>query len=231
MRLARMGERGPLWVVTDRQTAGRGRRGREWISGAGNLTASVLFAASIAPAAAARLGFAASLAVLQACREIAPDIAFTLKWPNDVLANGAKVAGILLESEAKEGLLFIVIGFGINLASAPEGMAFPAVSLAARGRTAPAHEAFAALSENWADCFDIFADGEGFPAIRKMWLEHADGIGQPVSVHAGNRTDTGIFETLDEEGRLVLRLGDGETRLIGAGDVYFGNAATVGAAS
>jgi BirA family biotin operon repressor/biotin-[acetyl-CoA-carboxylase] ligase len=231
MRLARIGERGPLWVVTDAQTAGRGRRGRPWISGEGNLTASVLFTGTMTPAVAAQLGFAASLAALQACRELAPELAFALKWPNDVLADGEKVAGILLESETKDGQLLVVIGFGINLATAPEGMAFPAASLGKRGHHVPVHAAFTRLSDGFADVFALWANGDGFSNIRQMWLEHAQGIGQPVTVHAGNRPDTGLFETLDQEGRLVLRLDDGRTRLIAAGDVYFGDAASMGATS
>ena len=100
LRLARSGERGPLWIVAREQTAGRGRRGREWISAPGNLATSLLCVAPVTPALAATLGFVASLAVHEACRTLAPGVDFALKWPNDVLADGAKVAGLLLESEA-----------------------------------------------------------------------------------------------------------------------------------
>jgi BirA family biotin operon repressor/biotin-[acetyl-CoA-carboxylase] ligase len=231
MRLARAGECGPLWIATRRQTAGRGRRGREWISGEGNLTASLLFADAIAPAVAAMLGFAASLAVLQTCRELAPGVAFTLKWPNDVLANGGKVAGLLLESEEQHGQLAVAVGFGINLANAPAGMAFPAVSLASFGHPVPAESAFARLSDCHLDFAALWDRGRGFHNIRRLWLDHAQGIGQPISIRAGSRADTGTFETLDEEGRLVLRLSDGATRAVSAGDVYFGDAASAGATS
>jgi BirA family biotin operon repressor/biotin-[acetyl-CoA-carboxylase] ligase len=226
LRLARSGEQGPVWIIAREQTAGRGRRGRDWISGDGNLAASLLFAAAVTPPIAATLGFVASLAVHQACRALTPGVDVALKWPNDVLANGGKVAGLLLESESQGLSSTMVIGFGVNLASAPEGMPFPAQSLRALGHDVTAEMAFAGLSDSWVLFADIWDNGRGFDVIRKAWLAQARGIGQSISVRTGDRVESGIFETLDGQGRLILRAADGTTHAISAGDVFFGEAAS-----
>ncbi len=127
--------------------------------------------------------------------------------------------------------LAIVVGFGVNLASAPEGMPFPAQSLRGAGQSVSAEAVFSALTDAWLDYVGLWNEGRGFDVIRNAWLAQAGGIGQAISVRTGDRVESGIFETLDEEGRLVLRLDDGGTRLIAAGDVYFGNAAGMGASS
>jgi BirA family biotin operon repressor/biotin-[acetyl-CoA-carboxylase] ligase len=225
LRLARAGEVGPLWIVAREQTSGRGRRGREWVSGAGNLAASLLFSAPVMPPVAATIGFVASLAVSAACRALAPGVDLSLKWPNDVLVNGGKIAGLLMESEAKGHALAIVVGFGVNVASAPQGMAFPAKSLHGLGHLLRADEVFAELTDAWVALADLWDDGRGFDAVRKDWLAQAGGIGQAVSVRMADRVETGIFETLDEQGRLILRRQDGTARVFSAGDVYFGDAA------
>jgi BirA family biotin operon repressor/biotin-[acetyl-CoA-carboxylase] ligase len=229
LRLARSGERGPLWIVTREQTAGRGRRGREWISAPGNLATSLLFTEAVTPAVAATLGFAASLAVCETCTKLAPGIAFDVKWPNDVLANEMKVAGILLESEMQSETLAVVAGFGINLADAPDGMTFPATSLRRLGVNVSAEVAFAGMSDSYAEMLEIWQRGQGFTEIRRRWLERAKGVGEAVSIRVGDRSEDGIFETLDEQGRLMLRKADGSLRTISAGDVHFGQAASAGA--
>jgi BirA family biotin operon repressor/biotin-[acetyl-CoA-carboxylase] ligase len=231
LRLARAGERGPLWIVALDQSAGRGRRGREWVSGDGNLAVSLLLTLAVTPAIAATLGFVASLAVAQMCRTLAPQADVALKWPNDVLLNDGKVAGLLLESEAQPAGLAIVVGIGVNLVVAPQGMAFPAVALSGmRGDPVSVAEALPVLTERWIDCMAIWDGGRGFGDIRRLWLAQARGIGQSVSVKAGNRVISGVFETLDEQGRLIVRGADG-VQAIGAGDVYFGDAASVGVSS
>lgn len=229
LRLARTGERGPLWIVTRDQTAGRGRRGRDWISAPGNLTTSLLFTEAVTPAVAATLGFAASLAVCETCERLASRIAFAVKWPNDILADGAKIAGILLESEMQNGALAVVAGFGINLASAPDGMTFPATSLGRLGANVSVEHAFAGLTDCCVEMLQIWLCGQGFGEIRRRWLERATGIGQAVSIRIGDRSEEGIFETLDEQGRLMLRKADGSLCTISAGDVHFGPAASAGA--
>ena len=225
LRLARAGETGPLWIVAREQTAGRGRRGREWVSATGNLTASLVFTAAVTPAVAATLGFVASLAVLETCRVLAPDADLSVKWPIDVLADGGKIAGLLLESEPYRHGLAIVIGFGVNVASAPEGMAFPVSSLRGLGHRVTVDEVYSRLTDAWVAGADLWDHGLGFNAVRNDWLAQAAGIGQAISVRMGDRVDSGIFETLDEQGRLILRKKDGMIRVVSAGDVYFGNAA------
>jgi BirA family biotin operon repressor/biotin-[acetyl-CoA-carboxylase] ligase len=231
LRLARAGEQGPLWIVVREQTSGRGRRGREWISAAGDLATSLLFTAPVTPAVAATLGFVASLAVHEACHAFAPGVDLALKWPNDVLTEGGKLAGLLLESETQGYSLTMVVGFGVNLASTPEGMPFPAQSLRALGHDVTAEAAFAALTDSWVALAAVWDFGRGFAAIREAWLAQARGIGQSISVRTGERVETGIFEALDEEGRLVLRKPDGLIRVVSAGEVYFGDAAGSGASS
>jgi BirA family biotin operon repressor/biotin-[acetyl-CoA-carboxylase] ligase len=231
LRLARSGEQGPLWIVARDQTAGRGRRGREWISAPGNLAASLLFVVSATPAMAATLGFVGSLAALDACSALAPEVVFSLKWPNDVLADRGKIAGLLLESEVQGPALAIVIGFGVNLAAAPEGLPFPAQSLRALGQAVAPEQAFARLTDAWVSRILLWNGGRRFDEIRAAWLARAAGIGQAISVRTGDRVESGIFETLDEQGRLILRKSDGTMRAISAGDVYFGDAAGGGASS
>jgi BirA family biotin operon repressor/biotin-[acetyl-CoA-carboxylase] ligase len=228
MERARTGERGPLWFVTTEQTAGRGRRHRPWIAPRGNLAASVLETLDISPAIAATLGFAAGLALEAALRVVsASTMTFSLKWPNDVLVEEAKLAGILLEAEAVPGgRLAVVVGMGTNVVAAPEGTPTPATSLKALGLDVSAETLFAALSDSWAEFRDIWDQGRGFDEIRPRWLACAAGLGQPVTVHTGNATVSGIFDTIDETGCMIIRTLTGERMPISAGDVHFGRAAS-----
>jgi BirA family biotin operon repressor/biotin-[acetyl-CoA-carboxylase] ligase len=233
MSQARAGERGPMWFVTMEQTAGRGRRQRPWIAPRGNLAASVLETLDVAPATAATLGFAAGLALDAALRAEAglARIGFSLKWPNDVLAGQAKLSGILLEAEAVPGGgLAVAVGMGTNVVAAPEGTPTPATSLVALGVETTAEKLFAALSDSWAECRGIWDKGRGFGEIRRRWLALAAGLGQPVTVHTGNATVSGIFDTIDDTGCMIVRTSSGDTVPISAGDVHFGLAASVGAA-
>jgi BirA family biotin operon repressor/biotin-[acetyl-CoA-carboxylase] ligase len=234
---------GRLWVVAGQQTAGHGRRGRAWQTPSGNLAASLLLVLPVAQARTATLGFAAGLAMQEAVRAAAPEVAvrvalddaegpaarLRLKWPNDVLVDGAKVAGILLEAVARgDGLTSVVIGIGVNVAHAPEGLPYPVTSLATCGaRTAP-ERLFEALSDAWVAQERAWDGGRGFPLIRRRWLDSAAGLGAPMAVKLGDEVFRGTFETIDEDGMLVMRAADGATRKIAAGDVHFGVAASVG---
>src|SRR5947209_17724379 len=188
---ARGGERGPLWLVTSVQTAGRGRRHRPWIAPRGNLACSILEVMEVSPAVAATLGFAAGLALEAALRRLSveaslrsagsEELDFSLKWPNDVLAGRRKLAGILLEAEAIAGnRLAVVVGIGTNVVAAPTGTPTPAISLAALGIQAGAEELFATLSDAWAEFRGIWNNGHGFDEIRRLWLARAAGLGEPV---------------------------------------------------
>jgi BirA family transcriptional regulator, biotin operon repressor / biotin---[acetyl-CoA-carboxylase] ligase len=232
MARASSGERGPMWFVTTEQTAGRGRRKRAWIAPRGNLAASVLETTEVAPATAATLGFAAGVAQAMALGAVAgpASVAFSLKWPNDVLAGQAKLCGILLEAETMPGRgLAVVVGMGTNVVAAPEGTPTPATSLLALGLKTTAETLFTALSDSWAECRGIWDGGRGFGEIRRRWLALAAGLGQPVAVSTGGATVTGVFETIDDTGCMIVRTSTAEKVPISAGDVHFGAAASAGA--
>src|SRR6202048_3191350 len=233
---AREGEYGPIWFVTSEQTAGRGRRHRPWIAPRGNLASSILEVIDVSPAVAATLGFSAGLALEAALQRVSIEASlraagsdfmkFSLKWPNDVLAGRRKLAGILLEAEAIAGdRLAVVVGIGTNVVAAPQGTPTPATSLAALGIQVGAEELFAALSDGWAEFRGIWDNGRGFVEIRRLWLARAAGLGQAVSIKSGGATIEGTFDTLDEQGCMVVRTVAGARGPISAGDVYFGWAA------
>ena len=240
MLRARDGEHGPMWFVTSEQTAGRGRRHRPWVAPRGNLASSILEVMDVVPAVAATLGFAAGLALEQALQRVSIEaslrqagsdhLKFALKWPNDVLAGKQKLAGILLEAEAIADGFAVVVGIGTNVIAAPEGTPTPATSLAALGVQISAEELFAELSDAWVEFRGIWDNGRGFGEIRKLWLARAAGLGEKVAVQTGGATLEGIFDTLDETGCMIIRTPDGRRVPIAAGDVYFGSAASAGAA-
>ncbi|MBC9878304.1 biotin--[acetyl-CoA-carboxylase] ligase [Bradyrhizobium sp. INPA01-394B] len=236
---ARAGERGPIWFVTSEQTAGRGRRQRPWIAPKGNLAASVLEVLDVAPAVAATIGFAAGLAEdaalervsLEAALRLGPDRPrYALKWPNDILANGKKLVGIGLEAEAIGDRLAIVVGIGTNIVAAPEGTPTPAVSLAALGVQISAEELFSALSDAWVEFRGIWDNGRGFAEIRKLWLERAARLGEPIAIHTGTTVLEGVFDTIDDTGCLIVRTAEGRLVPVAAGEVFFGPVRSVGAA-
>lgn len=238
---ARAGERGPIWFVTTEQTAGRGRRQRTWVAPRGNLASSILEIVDASPAVAATLGFAAGLALEQALQAVsiearlrapgAEDMAFQLKWPNDVLAGRKKLAGILLEAETVgDGRLAVVVGIGTNVIAAPEGTPYPAASLRGIGVDVGAEDLFRTLAEAWVEFRGIWDGGRGFEAIRKLWLDRAAGLGEPVSIQTGGSAISGIFDSIDQAGCMIVATPDGRRVPISAGDVYFGTAKSVGAA-
>jgi len=236
---ARAGERGPLWLVTDQQTAGRGRRQRAWVSPRGNLAATILETVDVQPPVAATLGFAAGLALEAALQTVSVEYRmraggsakgkFLLKWPNDVLADGEKLSGILLEAETIGSDLRVAVGMGTNVVSAPQGTPYPATSLAALGITASAGDLFMALSDSWAEFRGIWDNGRGFSEIRRLWLERAAGLGEAVSIQSNGAPVEGIFETIDDTGCLIVAGPDGKRTPIAAGDVHFGSAKSSGA--
>jgi len=237
---ARGGEQGPIWFVTTEQTAGRGRRQRTWIAPRGNLASSILEVIDISPAVAATLGFAAGLALETALREVslearirspgAENMTFQLKWPNDVLAGRQKLAGILLEAEAvAHDRLAIIVGIGTNVIAAPEGTPYPAASLRDLGIDIGAEDLFRALAEAWTEFRGIWDKGRGFGEIRRLWLDRAAGLGQPVSIQSGASAIAGLFDTIDESGCMIIATSDGKRVPVSAGDVYFGAAASMGA--
>lgn len=228
------GERGPVWCVSADQTGGRGRRGRPWEARPGNLAASMLVTVDGSAPVAATLGFVAGLALADALETVAgrplasarAGSGLRLKWPNDVLFDGAKLAGILLEARALPRETAVVTGMGVNVVSAPEGTPYPATHLQAFAPGVTAERLFAALSDAWADTHAEWQAGGGFAALRERWLARAAGLGSAIAVTIGERTLSGTFETVDAEGHLVVRTADSERRTVAAGEVHFGGAAT-----
>jgi BirA family transcriptional regulator, biotin operon repressor / biotin---[acetyl-CoA-carboxylase] ligase len=211
-RLAEQGERGPLWILADEQTAGRGRLGRDWVSTPGNFYGT--FLVSISAAAAAQLGFVAALAVREVAAALKPDQAFDLKWPNDVLMGGAKFCGIL--SEVISASPFVVaIGCGINLANVPSGLPY---DVAALGAEHAPDDVLAVLDPALVAWLAVWDEGRGFPAIRAAWERHGPPLGRQLIVDG----QAGVFDGLAEDGALRLRLGNGAVKLIHAGDVRLG---------
>lgn len=221
-RLAVAGEQGPLWITTARQTAGRGRRGREWKSPAGNLAATLLIRPARAKAEWPQLSFVAAIAVADMAASLAPSATIAVKWPNDVLAEGRKLAGILLESVLlKTGGEALAVGIGVNLNAHPSDTEFPAISLAALGEKPPSPEsAMARLAPGFAGWYDLW-DSAGFAPIRDAWLARAAGLGQRIRARLADQERAGVFEGIDAEGALLLNEGN-RTRAIAAGEVYFG---------
>jgi len=225
-RRAEAGEAGPLWIAAKTQSAGRGRRGRNWRTDAGNLAATLLMRTQRTPADAARMSFVAALAVHDLIAAHAPAGTVGLKWPNDVLLAGRKVSGILIESGAVKsgGGLWLAIGIGVNLVHAPEGLERPATSLAdhlGEGRLPSFEEAFDRLAEAFEAWRRIWEE-QGFDAIAVAWTARAAGIGQACVVRLDRETFDGVAEGLDPDGALRLRTAGGELRRIHAGDVFFG---------
>ena len=213
-RLASAGERGPLWITARVQRSGKGRRGRVWVSQDGNLFATLLTAGG--NARSGELAFLAGLAAGETVAAFAPNATVSLKWPNDVLLNGKKTAGILLENFGAA----LAIGVGINLTSYPPGTEFPATSIKENADVAPESGAaltvlagaMAAWYEVWRTC--------GFTPLREAWLQRASGLGKQVRARLETEEVQGVFETLDGDGALMLRMSDNSLRRIAAGDVF-----------
>ena len=241
---ARAGDPGRLWVVSKRQESGRGRRGRAWATPEGNLAATLLIVTDGDLKLSATLGFVAGLALSDALEAIVPSgrvrvgvdgagadrNRFELKWPNDVLASGAKLAGILLESsQLGAGRYAVAVGIGVNVVAHPEGLPYPATSLKALGSACDAETLFLALSDAWCANMRLWGSGRGLSSIRQRWLARAAGLGGAVAVRIDGNIVRGTFETIDEDCRFVIRDERGATLVISAGDVHFGAVASAGA--
>ena len=220
LKLAREGERGPLWIVAKRQTAGRGRRGRTWISQRGNLFATFLLTAAGPPEHRPQLSLVAALALHDALVEIAASLKprIAIKWPNDLLLDEAKFAGILVEGEGGEDGA-VAIGIGVNCASHPAKTEYPATDLATAGIAISSANLMQPLSLKMVGRLAQWNGGEGFSTVRADWMARAAWIGENVGVRLADRELSGTFEGLDEAGHLVLRLPDGRVETITAADV------------
>jgi BirA family biotin operon repressor/biotin-[acetyl-CoA-carboxylase] ligase len=221
--LARANGEAPVWISADRQTEGRGRRGRPWRSEPGNLYASLLLVDAGPSARLPELCFVAGLSLYDAVRAVTglDPLRIGLKWPNDVLVDGAKLAGILLEGTVRrDGRSATAIGFGVNCAHHPQDTPYPATHLAAAGFPTAPTVLLSSLDRAFFGRLAQWRRGAGFADICDAWIRRAPGLGQKVTVRTGERETEGVFESLDLSGALILRRPDGTRERISAGDVF-----------
>ena len=209
---------GPLWLIALRQTSGYGRRGSEWRHRGGDIAATLLFRPAVRAEIVPQLSFVAGLAVADAILRFAPQVPLTLKWPNDILVGGAKVAGILLELIAGPPPL-IAFGAGVNVVTAPKGLDYPTARVIDLMKDAPPspRDFVRALDETF-----LFWRGrwerEGFAPIRAEWLQRADNLGGRIRVRLADEVIDGEFEDLDSDGALIVQCA-GARRRIAAGAI------------
>ena len=220
-RLARGGAPEGTLVWALEQTAGRGRRGRVWMSPRGNLYASLILRPDCSGGRAAQLGFVTALSLGDALRVKLPATdSLSYKWPNDVLMHGRKLAGILLESDTGTGgeLAFVVIGVGVNLVSFPPETDFPATSLSDQGLDPPSPsvllEEFTIHFRSWLQRWRT----AGFAPVRLAWLAGATPLGELIRARLENGTLCGRFVDIDHDGALLLETAEGRRR-ISAGEI------------
>jgi BirA family transcriptional regulator, biotin operon repressor / biotin---[acetyl-CoA-carboxylase] ligase len=200
------------WIVADAQSGGRGRSGRAWSSPSGNLHLTVLMLAPCALRHQPKLGFVAGVALQAAIGGAA-----RLKWPNDILVDGAKVAGLLLEGLGNGAA--VAIGIGVNVSSHPDGVPYPATTLTAHDPDASVARLFQQVALRLDATLDSFGDGSGFEAIRRAWLSHAAFLGKTIAVRQDGSDLAGVFRDIDPDGHLILGTAEGDIR-IAAGDVF-----------
>lgn len=225
-RRAASGDYGPVWLRADVQTAGRGRRGRSWSTARGNLALTYLAAFSRPPAELALLGFAAALAVADAVDHALGRQGALLKWPNDVLVVGRKVAGILLESgQVADGRTWLAIGMGLNIAESPGDVGQPVAALAELSpQRRPTADGVEPILRRRLAFWAGVLERDGFAPLREAWLARAHGLGGLAVAKVGAEEVAGVVRGLSSDGALELEAPDGRTRLISAGEVVFGAA-------
>ena len=218
---------GPAWFLAHAQTAGKGRRARPWASPKGNFHASLLLHPHEPAAEVALRSFAAALALRDSLISLTNlSQAFALKWPNDVLLNGGKLAGILLESTASgAGIAHLAIGFGVNLITAPDpsmvetGALVPVTLLQETGLRIAPETLLAHLAPAYAKWEATFTT-QGFAPLRSAWLSHAARLGEVIHARTGTTSQTGRFDTIDATGALILTTPQGR-QVIPAAEVFF----------
>lgn len=219
-RRADGGARGPLWVVAVEQTIGYGRRGSAWVQAAGDVAATFLFDPQAPRETLGQLSFVAALAGADALRRFAAKAPLSLKWPNDILVDGGKIAGLLLELIETPAGPLVALGLGVNIVSKPEVADYPAARLIdwLEGAPAPAPKDFVKVFDEALAAWRGRWRGEGFAPVRAAWLEMAAKKGEKIRVRLPAETLEGVFADLDSTGALVLDC-DGESRLISAGAI------------
>lgn len=218
---------GPEWILAKRQTKGRGRRGRDWKEPKGNFAATLVMRPTEEPGVVALRSFIAALAVYDACEALTGRTdGLALKWPNDVLLNGGKLSGILLESAGGgQGVAHLAIGIGVNLLETPmkewldPGAVWPVSLLSETGVQVTPEDFLTALAAAYARYEQQFTT-YGFEPIRTAWLARAAKLGEVITARTANSETTGTFETVDAEGNLVLNSAKGRVT-IPAADIFF----------
>jgi BirA family transcriptional regulator, biotin operon repressor / biotin---[acetyl-CoA-carboxylase] ligase len=225
--LAEVGEKGPLWIVARRQTAGRGRRDRPWVSASGNLHASLLVQLPSPRGLLPQLSLVAGVATIDAIRQATGGgpAGLRLKWPNDVMIGPAKCAGILIESLSDRRAATVVIGIGIDLVWHPGELGRAATDLAAHGCRVSPEVVLGSLGEAMHNGLGLWDGGRGFASVRQAWLDRAGPTGERVTVDTGRERIEGTFADLDAEGALVICDRHGQRRTVTFGDVTLDAAA------
>ncbi|MEP3264456.1 MAG: biotin--[acetyl-CoA-carboxylase] ligase [Hyphomicrobiales bacterium] len=212
-----------FFVTAKAQNSGRGRRGRVWVSEIGNLYASLFLKAPASPVCCAELSFVTAVALHEAISDCTQErsASCALKWPNDVLWNGAKIAGLLLEAREQSGDMDVVVGMGVNCTHHPDDTPYPASNFLSEGIDLTADQLFEALKSRLVQNVNLWNAGRDFETIRTKWLKHARGIGQEITVRLDNEEISGQFRDINNRGQLILGLSDKTERIITAGDVFF----------
>lgn len=225
LRRAEKGQSNPLWIIASHQSQGRGRRGRKWITAPGNLFATLLLNWSGCRAVLSELSFVTAVSCVDTVENLIKqsncDAKVRLKWPNDILLDGAKVGGILIETSAiSDGSTAVAIGIGINVANHPtESLAYPTTDFAQAGLNFNPSEVFEPLAQRFEHYFTLWQHGTGFETIKQRWLDFGPSAGQQLKVNTGGEVITGDFIALQGHGGLQLRLSDGSQQTILAGDI------------
>ncbi|WP_341760144.1 biotin--[acetyl-CoA-carboxylase] ligase [Candidatus Endowatersipora endosymbiont of Watersipora subatra] len=228
--IANEGDPGHLWITADEQTNGKARRGRKWISEHGNLYASLLLIDPVPANRLSNLPLVASLALHRTITEFLPNnrqdlqCSLVIKWPNDLLFDGKKLSGLLLEATLdRYHRMAVIIGFGVNCAHSPDNPLYPATSLSEIGCSVNPMVLKKVLARHMASELFLWNKGYGFNLTRKAWLERAFGLGKQVIAKMDDYEVTGRFQTIDDEGFLILKKDDGSSQKISAADIFFGN--------
>lgn len=223
MNHASDGEPSNLWVTAKTQTSARGSRGRDWKAEPGNLFASLMLRDAGPVEKLYQLTFVAAISVGQAIRQFSNSQAIENKWPNDLLLNGKKCSGILLESRMEGDQTIVVIGIGVNCISYPDiDTLHAATSLAAEEIECAADELFPEVAICMANNISIWDKGNNFAAIRSLWLKNAYGLGKEMRIKIPGQAEMpGVFLDMDENGLLILGSSSGETHKISTADIFF----------
>jgi BirA family transcriptional regulator, biotin operon repressor / biotin---[acetyl-CoA-carboxylase] ligase len=216
-QLLTQGEAAPFWITADKQTAGRGRDNRLWISEPGNLYASHALRIDCPPQAVPQVSLVAALAVFDCISNWIPADQLRLKWPNDCLSGNAKISGILVESPGLKPPV-VIIGCGINVGFAPSGLPYPVTSIAERS-TAILQDVFLKLDETMSSWLKIWQNGAQYETVRTAWMKRSWPLGHEITIRQGDRSEQGYFRGLNEHGALLLESSDGTIQAHYSGDV------------